>query len=146
MKVDTKEFELPDTVYVRDIDSQVFQTIVLECLSKVHGIRLAAGGLIESLLGLESKELIKSIHIEQDEKAHAVNVKVEINIAYGLSIPAKSEEIQSLITLELTRLTGLHVGQVHVVIKNIYFEDKDRKLAAANARTPKLESEYNDEF
>lgn len=146
MKVDTKEFELPDTVYIRDIDSHVFQTIVLECLSKVNGIRLAGGGLIESLLGLENKELIKSISIDQDEKNHTVNVKVEINIAYGLSIPAKAEEIQSLVTLELTRLTGLHVGQVHVVVKNIYFDDKGRKASVSKVSAPKLESEYNDEF
>jgi uncharacterized alkaline shock family protein YloU len=145
MKVDTKEFELPETVYIRDIDSQVFQNIVLECLSKVHGIRLGSGGLIESLLGLESKELIKSITIDQNEKEHTVNVKVEINIAYGLSIPAKAEEIQSLITLELTKLTGLHVGEVHVVIKNIFFDDKEKNVSLGNG-TKKIESEYNDEF
>jgi uncharacterized alkaline shock family protein YloU len=146
MRVDTKEFELPETVYVRDIESQVFQTIVLECLSKVHGIRLAAGGLIESLLGLESKELIKSITIDQNEKEHTVNVKVEISIAYGLSIPVKAEEIQSLITLELTKLTGLHVGEVHVIVKNIFFDEKEKSIPLDKHDLKKIESEYNDEF
>lgn len=146
MKIDTKEFELPDTVFVRDIDSHVFQTIVLECLSKVNGIRLAGGGLIESLLGLESKELIKSITVEQDPKLHTVNVKVEINVAYGTSIPTKAEEIQSLIALELTKLTGLHVGSVHVVFKDIFFENKNIRKENARASTPLVDSDYNDEF
>ena len=146
MRVDTKEFELPETVYVRDIESQVFQTIVLECLSKVRGIRLAARGLIESLLGLESKELIKSITIDQNEKEHTVNVKVEISIAYGLSIPVKAEEIQSLITLELTKLTGLHVGEVHVIVKNIFFDEKEKSIPLDKHDLKKIESEYNDEF
>ena len=140
MRVDTKEFELPETVYVRDIESQVFQTIVLECLSKVRGIRLAAGGLIESLLGLESKELIKSITIDQNEKEHTVNVKVEISIAYGLSIPVKAEEIQSLITLELTKLTGLHVGEVHVIVKNIFFDEKEKSIPLDKHDLKKIES------
>ena len=29
-KVDTKEFELPETLFIRDIDNKVFQGIVLQ--------------------------------------------------------------------------------------------------------------------
>jgi uncharacterized alkaline shock family protein YloU len=146
MRVDTKEFELPDTTYVRDIDSQVFKTIVLECLSKVQGVRLAGGGLIESLLGLENLESLKSIIIEQDEKMHAVNIKIDLSIAYGLAIPAKAEEVQAKVTLEITKLTGLHVGTVHVVVKNIYFDERDKKNLSQKIKSKKNESEYNDEF
>ena len=35
-KVDMKEYELPDTVFVRDIEDSVFQGIVLQCLAKIR--------------------------------------------------------------------------------------------------------------
>lgn len=142
MRVDTKEFELPDTVYIRDIDSQVFQSIVLECLSKVAGIHLASGGLIESLLGLENKEALKAISIDQDPKNHSVDVRVEVNVAYGVAIPSKAEEIQSLVAEQITKLTGLHVGSIHVVFKNIYFEEKLKSPPLQKTKN----SEYSDEF
>ena len=36
-KVDTKEFELPETVFIRDIENKVFQSIVLQCLAQIDG-------------------------------------------------------------------------------------------------------------
>ena len=48
-KVDTQEFELPETVFSRDIDNRVFQTIVLQSLSKVEGISLVEGNLIGNI-------------------------------------------------------------------------------------------------
>ena len=51
-RMDTKEFELPETVYVRDIETSVFQGIVLECLSKISGIAPIEGTL---LLGIQMR-------------------------------------------------------------------------------------------
>lgn len=142
MKVDTKEFELPDTLFVRDIDTQVFQTIVLECLAKVEGIHLLEGGLVSQLLSFEEKEQVKGIHIEQDQKNHSVNIKIEIMIAYGIPIPQKAEEIQNLISMEITKMTGLHVGLVHVVFKNIYVPKEKRKHVEQMISS---EEEYNED-
>ncbi len=55
MHIDTKEFELPETLYIRDIDSGVFQTLVLQCLSGIKGISLLDGTLLENLLGRSSE-------------------------------------------------------------------------------------------
>ncbi|MFT5318718.1 MAG: hypothetical protein ACI8RA_001986, partial [Chlamydiales bacterium] len=41
--VDTKELEVPDTVFVRDIENRVFQAIILQGLSKIEGISLLEG-------------------------------------------------------------------------------------------------------
>lgn len=117
-KLDTKELNLPDTVFIRDIESRVFQTIVLQCLSKIEGIGLLEGNLFDSLLGREV-ERVKGIHVEQDQKEHSVLIKVEINIAYGFSIPEKAEEIQSKIVEEIIRWSGLHVSTVHVIFKDM---------------------------
>ena len=117
-RVDTNEFEVPQTVFSRDIETRVIQVIILYCLGKIEGISVLGGGLIDSLLGREV-EKVKGIHVEQDSKNYVVKVNVEINIDYGISIPEKAEEVQNKIVQEITSLTGLHVATVHVVVKGL---------------------------
>src|SRR5688572_16870444 len=95
-KVDTKEFELPETVFIRDIENKVFQSIVLQCLAQIDGISLVEGNFIDHLLG-RGAEGVKGIIAEQDDKHQSVNIKVEVNILFGLVIPQKAEEIQTKI-------------------------------------------------
>lgn len=153
-KVDTKEFELPETVYVRDIENRVFQGIVLQVLASIEGISLLEGNLIDNLLGRSPTESVKGIYAEQDMRNHSISIKVEINICYGLPIPEKAEEIQSKIAEEITKLTGLHVACVHVVFKNIISEnDASKHLIGPHpmeAEPRKMavdaEEDYTDEF
>lgn len=114
-----EELDLPNTVYIRDIESRVFQSITLQCLSKIQGIALLEGSFIDSLLGREVAEGVKGIEVEQDQGCHTVNIKIEINVMYGISIPNKAEEIQMRVAEEISLYTGLHVGCVHVVFKNL---------------------------
>lgn len=154
-KVDPKEFELPETLFVRDIENRVFQGIVLECLSHIEGITLIEGNFIDSLLGRGGTESnVKGIHAEQDSKNKSVSIKVEINICYGYSIPEKADEIQTKIAEDITRLTGLHVSCVHVVLKNVISPEQAKRLQS-NQENPKdqniitetnIEEEYSDEF
>lgn len=117
-KLDRKELNLPDTVFIRDIESRVFQGIVLQCLAKIQGVGLLEGNIFDSLLGREV-EHVKGIYVEQDQKQHSVVIRVEINIAYGVSIPEKAEEVQSKIVEEISRWSGLHVSSVHVIFKGL---------------------------
>ncbi|MCB1110941.1 MAG: Asp23/Gls24 family envelope stress response protein [Chlamydiia bacterium] len=116
-ELDTKELKFADTVFVRDIETRVFQAIVIKCLAEIEGVALLEGNLLDNLLGREGNERIKGIHVEQDSKNHSVSIKVELNVAHGISIPQKAEEVQSKITSEVCQLTGLHVSCVHVVFK-----------------------------
>jgi uncharacterized alkaline shock family protein YloU len=151
-KVDTKEFELPETVFIRDIENKVFQSIILQCLAQVQGISLVEGNFIDHLLG-RSAEGVKGIYAEQDDKNQSVDIKVEVNILYGTSIPEKADEIQTKISDEITKLTGLHVASVHVVFKNVISTEEANKL---NQQSPSqgpprlmgsnLGDEYSDEF
>lgn len=147
-KVDTKEFEIPETVFIRDIENKVFQSIVLQCLSQIPGISLTEGNFIDHLLG--RSEGIKGINTEQNEKKQSVSIKVEVNISYGVSIPEKAEEIQSAIADEVTKLTGLHVSSVHVIFKNVIsVEQAKRQSLLSNSSTvmsPIKGEEYTDEF
>jgi uncharacterized alkaline shock family protein YloU len=116
--MDTREIELPETAFIRDIDTRVFQAIALQCLAKIEGIGLQEGNLFDSLLGREV-ERIKGIHVLQDQKKHSVEVRVEINILYGVNIPEKAEEIQEKMVEEISKMTGLHVSSVHVIFKDL---------------------------
>lgn len=118
LTMDTKEIDLPETTYIRDIDSRVFQGIILQCLAKIQGVGLIGGTIIDSLLGRDI-DRVKGIHVEQDLKKHSVLIRVEINVLYGISIPEKAEEVQNKIIEEITTYTGLHVSCVHVIFKNL---------------------------
>lgn len=151
-KVDTQEFELPETLFVRDIENRVFQGIVLQCLSRIEGISLVEGNFIDNILGRGAVEGVKGVYSEQDNKNHSVSIKIEVNICYGASIPEKAEEIQSAIADEITKLTGLHVSCVHVVFKSIIPPEQMHKESLGSPSGPpvlmgsNLEDEYNDEF
>ncbi len=118
-QIDKKELELPDTVFIRDIESKVFQSIIVRCIENITGVETLEGSLFDSLLGRDSLDGVKGVHVEQDQKNHAVNIRVEVNVAYGTSIPEKAEEIQAKIVEDISHLTGLHVGCVHVIFKNL---------------------------
>jgi uncharacterized alkaline shock family protein YloU len=143
-KVDTKEFELPETVFIRDIENKVFQSIVLQCLSQIDGISLAEGNFFDHLLG-RSAEGVKGIYAEQDDKNQTVEIKVEVNILYGTSIPKKAEEIQTIIAEEVTKLTGLHVSSVHVVFKNVISQEQANKQIPQNFTAP-MGEDYSDAY
>jgi uncharacterized alkaline shock family protein YloU len=116
--IDTREVELPETVYIRDIETRVFQTICLKTLAKIEGIGLLEGNIIDSLLGREL-DRVKGIYVEQDGKKHSVTIRVEVNIAYGISIPEKAEEVQSKLSKAISHWTGLHVASIHIIFKNL---------------------------
>ena len=140
--IDTKEVELPETVFIRDIENKVFQSIVVQCLLNIEGVALVEGNLIDYFLGREPAERITGISVEQDPKTHSIQVKIEVNIAFGVVIPQKAEEIQSTISRELSRLTGLHVSLVHVVFKNLITKAEKPLIEAPAAITPA----YSDAF
>ena len=57
--IDTKEIDVPETIYIRDIETRVFQSITIKCLSSIEGIALLEGTLMDNLLGREGLERIK---------------------------------------------------------------------------------------
>ena len=151
-KVDTQELELPETVFIRDIENKVFQSIVLQCLAQIDGISLAEGNFIDHILG-RSSEGIKGIYAEQDDKHQSLNIRVEVNVLYGTNIPEKAEEIQTKIAEEITKLTGLHVATIHVVFKNVIsLEELNKNIqnlptqGSSHLMRSNLEEEYTDEF
>ncbi|MFA6118549.1 MAG: Asp23/Gls24 family envelope stress response protein [Parachlamydiales bacterium] len=126
-EMDVKELNLPETIFARDIESKVFQGIAAQCISKIEGVQLVSKGLIDSLLGRDSIENFSGIFVEQDLKQHAVSIKVEVNVKFGVSIPQKAEEIQSTIIKAISQFSGLHVNSIHVIFKSLIMEPKEKE-------------------
>lgn len=146
-QMDTKEIELPDTVYIRDIENRVFQTIALQTLSKIEGVSMIEGNIIDSFLGRDGPDRVKGISVDQDQKNHSVKLKIEINIDYGISLPEKADEIQTKISHEVSRLTGLHVSTVHVVFRNLVLpKQEEQKLLAQEVKEIEEVVEYSEDF
>ena len=139
--MDAREIELPDTVFIRDIETRVFQAIALRCLAKIEEIALLEGNLFDSLLGRDL-ERVKGIHVEQDQKKHSVDIRVEINIGYGISIPEKAEEIQTKLAEEISHWTGLHVGSVHVIFKDLIPAESVSENPAAESPAGEFEEAF----
>lgn len=146
--VSSKELDFPETIFIRDIESRVIQAFVVQCLFKIEGVSLLGGNFIDNILGRDSVEGVRGIHVEQDSRNHSVSVRVEINITYGVPIPEKAKEIQENIAEEITTLTGLHVSCVHVIFKNVTIPDHTKKQIAnvKNDNTPQEIEEMEDEF
>jgi uncharacterized alkaline shock family protein YloU len=119
--LDPREFELPETVYSRDIENRVFQGIVLKTLSNIEGIGLVEGTFLDSLIGRLDK--IKGIIAEQDAKTHSVKIKIEVRVKDDVSIPLKADEIQTLVVQEITKITGVRVSEIHVIFKELIREE-----------------------
>lgn len=136
------ELVLPETVFIRDIENKVFQGIVVQCLASIPGIALLEGNFIDTIFNRGSVEGIKGISTEQDSKSHSISVKIEVSINFGVSIPEKAEEIQTAVTQELTRLTGLHVSCVHVVFKNITPVNNSKKAPTAEPAPKEINEDW----
>jgi len=121
-QIDTREFDLPDTVYSRDIENKVFQGIIIKTLSQISGIGLLEGSFFDNLIARIDR--IKGISTQQDPTSQSLKVKIEVSIQYGVSIPQKAEEIQAAVVEDLVKMTGVRVSEVHVVFKRLLSEEQ----------------------
>ncbi len=53
------------------------------------------------------RKALKELSAEQDSKRQSVDIKLEIDVCYGIRIPEKAEEIQHKVSEDITRFTGI---------------------------------------
>lgn len=142
---ETKELELPETLYIRGIDDEVFKGIILQCLLQIEGISFPEGSFFYSLLQRQAWDAQKGIVIQQNAKDHSISIRIEINICHGEIIPLKAEEIQTKICEEITKTTGLHVSSVHVLFKKAVSLEEAKQIACAIRESLLQKQEATDE-
>ena len=79
-----------------------------------------------------------------------MKIQLEINIKYGTSIPEKSEEIQNKVAQEVTKMTGVHVSEVHVIFRELIppddMKEKNSPASALQKLESSLQKDLDDEF
>lgn len=145
--LDPREFELPDTIYSRNIENKVFQGIIVKTLSLIPGISLIEGTFLDNLIGRVDK--IQGIEITQDPKTQSVKLTIHVRVQYGVSIPQIAETIQTTVAEEVTKITGVRVSEVHVIFKELISNTAEAKQESISDLPKKLalgQTPFEDEF
>jgi uncharacterized alkaline shock family protein YloU len=128
--------ELPETIFSSDIENKVYQGIVLNTLASIENIQVLDGNFFHSLIGRSDK--VKGIHVEQDPDQQSVRIQLEVHIKFGCSIPEKAEEIQNKVSREVSKMTGVHVSEVHVIFLELIAPEMPRELKTPDSVLNKL--------
>lgn len=143
-----KDPELPETIFSSDIEDKVYQGIVVNTLSSIQGIHLIEGSFFQALIGKTDK--VKGIHIEQEPLQHSVKIQIEVNVQFGVSLPEKAEEIQVKVAQEVTKMTSVHVAEVHVMFRDLIPEEVMKEPSTPTSTLENLErslkKDLNEDF
>lgn len=147
-QIDPQEFELPETVFSRDINNHVFHGIVEKTLERISGVALQGETLIDQMIGRPEK--FRGIAATQDPATQSIKVQLELSVTYGTNIPQKAEEIQTAVAEDLTKFTGLHVSEVHVIFSDLLHENSfgQSKLTPSLSEVigTTIQEEFEDDF
>ena len=102
------------------IHENVIATIVRKMACSVKGVsKISGSSFVDNIAEMVGSKKIhdRSIVVEMGESS--VSVEVSINLYYGVSLPQVASAVQEAISGEIARLTGLKVGRVNIVVREI---------------------------
>ena len=106
-------------------------TIVRKMACSVKGVsKISGSSFVDNIAEMVGSKKIhdRSIVVEMGESS--VSVEVSINLYYGVSLPQVASAVQEAISGEIARLTGLKVGRVNIVVREI--EDPEEEEQEEN--------------
>ena len=106
------------------VHESVIASIIRKAACSVDGvIRLAGNTLVDNIAEFvgSRKVMDRSISIEMGD--NAVSIEIQVVLAFGCSIPEVAKNIQETVIDEITRITGMQVTQINVVVMDL--EDPD---------------------
>lgn len=105
--------------YVKIYEGAV-ASIVKHAVGTVKGVtRLSGSSFVDNLAEIVGSRKIKDRSIQIQIAEDTVSVEVSVNVAYGVHLPTVCAEVQHSISDEIRRLTGLKVGKVNVVVREM---------------------------
>ena len=110
------------------IHENVIATIVRKMACSVKGVsKISGSSFVDNIAEMVGSKKIhdRSIVVEMGESS--VSVEVSINLYYGVSL---ASAVQEAISGEIARLTGLKVGRVNIVVREI--EDPEEEEQEEN--------------
>jgi uncharacterized alkaline shock family protein YloU len=104
----TLDLELGRLTIARDAVAEIVAETALGCYGVVG---LTAGSRVGRLLRREGVSI--------DGDAHALRIELHVVVEHGLNLAEVASTVRSQVGYEVTRLTGLEVAAVEVVIQRV---------------------------
>ena len=96
------------------IHENVIATIVRRMACSVEGVsKISGSSFVDNIAEIHDRSIV----VEMGPSS--VSVEVSVNLYYGVSLPQVAAAVQTAIADEITRLTGLKVGCVNIVVREI---------------------------
>ena len=111
------------------VHESVIASIVRKAACAVPGVvRLAESSLVDNLAEIVGSKKMYDRAISINMGDNSVQVEIKVILAYGTHIPEIAEAIQLAVIGEITKITGMQVNKVNVVIIDLE-EEQDQSDA-----------------
>ena len=101
------------------IHENVIATIVRRMACSVEGVsKISGSSFVDNIAEMVGSKKIHDRSIVVEMGPSSVSVEVSVNL-YGVSLPQVAAAVQTAIADEITRLTGLKVVRVNIVVREI---------------------------
>ena len=107
------------------VHESVVASIVRKAACSVPGVaRLAGSSLVNNLADIVGSRKIFDRAISIDMGENSVSIEVRIVLKYGCSIPEIASDVQQTIAGEITKITGMTVEYVNVIVADLETEEE----------------------
>jgi uncharacterized alkaline shock family protein YloU len=102
------------------IHENVIASIVRRAACGVNGVvRLAGSTLVDNIAEIIGSRKIGDRAINVNINGDCVAIEVKINIAYGAHVPTVASNVQSTVSEEVEKMTGMTVSAVNVIVQEL---------------------------
>ena len=115
-------------------------SIIRKAACSVDGVvRLAGNTLVDNIAEFvgSRKVMDRAISIEMGD--NAVSIEIQIVLAFGCNIPEVAKNVQENVIDEITRITGMQVTRIDVVVMDL--EDSDEEAGEDRDSDPDADTE-----
>ena len=115
------------------IAAAALATIVRKAACSVNGVtRITGSSLVDNIAEFvgSRKVMDRAISIEMGE--NAVSIEIKVVLAFGCHIPDIAKNIQDTVIDEISRITGMQVPRIDIVVMDLEDEEDDDDEAEEN--------------
>jgi len=107
------------------ISSDVIASIAAQAASKVEGVTVVASSFNLGEIFGSRDAARRGVAVKTDQESGHVEINVDVNVVYGVTIYDAAHDLQRLIKEEVEALTGsMNVDHVNVRVKNLVMPEE----------------------
>lgn len=110
-----------------EISSDVIAAIAAQAARKIDGVEVVSSSFeLTNIFG--GKKAGKGVAVKTDEESGHVEINVDVNVRYGITIYDAAHDLQILIKEEVEALTGsMNVDKIHVRVKSLIMPEVEEE-------------------